>query len=266
MTLRILTVNDDGIEAQGIRELSKSLSDIAEIYMFAPSTQKSAAGHGISISNPLKVTKKDVPFTKEAYAVEGTPADCTKIGLHILAQKGIEIDLVCSGINHGGNLGTDTLYSGTVSAAIEGNLCGKPAIAVSVNDHNPIDFTYACELALKTAKKLGEKIKNEKEGKAAFEMKRTTLSINVPNLTYEEIKGVRYAELGPREYDEWFTPVEIEDIQEEMTAYKYTGNPVVYDNLPENNDVMLIQQGYATITPLQYNLTDKELLKSLDIL
>jgi len=247
--MNILIANDDGIEAKGIHELAAALAGEADIYISAPHVQRSAAGHSITIGKPLKI--KDVKFenARRALEVTGTPADCVKLGLRFLEHEGIGIDMVYSGINHGGNLGTDTLYSGTVSAAIEGVLCGLPAVAVSVNDHEPRDFTYACDLAVKTFRAACGRLDN-----------RTVLNINVPNMPAEEVKGLRCTRLGIREYKEWFHPRCNETGEME---YWYKGEPVVYKSNNENIDVIAMQNGYASITPLQYNLTNYELIDEI---
>ncbi|MDO4546307.1 MAG: 5'/3'-nucleotidase SurE [Bacillota bacterium] len=245
--MNILVANDDGIEAKGIRELVKALSEIATIYVCAPHTQRSASGHGITVSRPI--TAEEVAFENAAMALSlsGTPADCIKLGMKILEQKSIKADMVFSGINHGGNLGTDTLYSGTVSAAIEGSICGVPSVAVSVDSHQAEHFAYACKLA-----------------REAFDWCRkygtpdTVLNINTPNLPEKEIKGLKFTTLGRREYKEFFAPVELEDGR---TGYRYSGDPVVYEGLPDTIDVIAMQDGYASITPLHRDLTD---YRSLD--
>ncbi|WP_027400430.1 5'/3'-nucleotidase SurE [Anaerovorax odorimutans] len=244
--MNILIANDDGIKAEGIKALVKALSSVADIYVCAPHTQRSACGHGITIGAPIFITEVSFPNATMALEISGTPADCVKLGLKVLSQKGIEIDMVYSGINHGGNLGTDTLYSGTVSAAIEGCICGLPSVAVSVNDHNPNYFDTACDLAVKVCKTAFEKMNSN-----------TVLNINVPNLPNSEIKGVKITKLGAREYDEWFKPKKDE---EGNVTYWYSGIPVIYEGLPDDLDVIAIQDNYASITPLHYDLTSYELV------
>ena len=117
--VKILVTNDDGINAEGIRNLVDALKGKAEIYISAPDGQRSAASHSISLHHPI--TAKEVAYdgAVRAFSVNGTPADCVKVGLRILLTDGIDIDMVFSGINHGANMGMDTHYSGTVSAAME---------------------------------------------------------------------------------------------------------------------------------------------------
>ena len=247
--MNILVSNVDGINAQGIKELVKSLSAEASVYVCAPDGQRSASGHGITVSKHISV--REVCFENAEYALStsGTPADCVKLGMKILADKGIKIDMVFSGINHGGNLGTDTLYSGTVSAALEGNICGVPAVAVSVNSHNAEHFEYACYLAVEVLKKT--------EGTLSPDI---VLNINTPNLPEDEIKGLKYTTLGKREYKEFFAPV---DLGDGTAAYKYNGEPVVYEGLPDTIDVIAMQEGYASITPIHRDLTAYEMVDEI---
>lgn len=244
--MKILVTNDDGIWSQGIGKLVAALATVSEIYVVAPNTQKSACGHGITVHEPIEVEVVDFPKAKLAYSMSGTPADCVKLGLRILKEQGIEIDYVFSGINHGSNLGTDTLYSGTVSGAVEGVINAIPSFAVSVNSHNPVHFDPACELALEALELAKGKID-----------KRTVISINLPHLPKEEIKGKKVTRLGAREYDEAFIAEKISDTK---TLYTYSGSPVVYNGLPEDIDVIAVQDGYSSITPLHYDLTDYDLV------
>lgn len=247
--MNILVTNDDGINAAGIRSLVTVLSSEADIYVCAPHTQRSAAGHGITVGKPIEVEEVEYEHAVKAYSIAGTPADCVKIGTKILLDQDIKIDMVFSGINLGGNLGTDTLYSGTVSAAIEGSLCGIPSVAVSVNGHHATHFELACELALGACRNGFEKMDAK-----------TVLNINTPDLPKEEIKGVKYTRLGAREYKEWFRPTTGENGK---TQYWYEGNPVFYEGLPDDIDVISMQDGYASITPLQYDMTNYGLVEEI---
>lgn len=247
--MNILVANDDGIQARGIHELVKALSEVASVYVCAPESQRSASGHGITVSKPIIIEEAEFENAEYALKISGTPADCVKIGMRVLEKKGVKVDMVFSGINHGGNLGTDTLYSGTVSAAIEGSLLGVPSAAVSVNSHEAEHFEYACELAVEAVKKAYDKMSSK-----------TVLNINTPNLPKEEIKGLKFTTLGPREYKEVFVPVEMED---GATGYMYTGDPVIYDDLPETVDVIADQDGYASITPIHSDLTDYKLAREI---
>ncbi len=183
-----------------------------------------------------------------AFGISGTPADCIKLGMQLMKDRGVNIDMVYSGINLGGNLGTDTLYSGTVSAAVEGNF-GVPAVAVSVNDHMAQHFGFACELAL-------EALENAK-----WISPDTVLNINTPNLPKEQIKGVELTSLGRRGMQNEFRNPETGD--DGRALYSYGGEPVSYDGLPDTIDVVAMQNGYATVTPLHRDLTDYRMLNEM---
>lgn len=247
--MNILVSNDDGINARGIKELVKVLSERARIYVCAPDSQRSASGHGITVSEPITLEETEFEGAEMAFKISGTPADCVKIGMRILQQQNIKIDMVFSGINHGSNLGTDTLYSGTVSAAIEGNICGVPAVAVSVNSHEAEYFDYACYLAGEVCDKAESRLSPD-----------TVLNINVPNLPREQVKGLKYTTLGRREYKEFFKAFKSEDGKRQ---YRYTGEPVVYEGLPDTIDVIAMQEDYATITPLHRDLTDYKMVDEI---
>lgn len=248
--LNILVSNDDGIDAEGIRKLVESLSCFANIYVAAPHAQRSASGHAITLGRSFDL--KTVAFEGAIAAIEttGTPADCVKMGLRYFEHQGVDMDLVFAGINHGSNLGTDTLYSGTVSAALEGSLCGKPSIAVSVGSHVPEHgFEYAAELA-------GHVLK----GSYGHLESTMTLNVNVPDLAAEDIKGVLVTRLGLREYEGFFKP---DTVQEGHLTVKYGGVPVVYNSKNLEIDVLADQEGYATITPLHFDLTWEGMLEDV---
>jgi len=247
--MKILVANDDGIKAEGIHRLVEALSRDADIYVAAPHIQRSTSGHSISVNSPIEVNEIGFDNAKLAFEITGTPADCVKLGLNLLAKRGVEIDMVFSGINHGGNLGTDTLYSGTVSAAMEGCFCKKPSVAVSVDSHTPKNFEMACELARGTCAKAFGRIGH-----------RTLISINTPDLPKSHIKGVKYARLGVKEYIERFEPKITEG---GAIQYWYGGEPVFYEGLESDIDVIAMQEGYATITPMHYDLTDYSLLTEI---
>jgi len=248
-TWNIVVSNDDGIESEGIRQLIKALSQVADVYVCAPEGERSASSHSITVRNPIVMEEVEVPYAKGAMRFSGTPADCVKMGLRFLREKDIHIDMVFSGINHGGNLGTDTLYSGTVAAAMEGVLCGIPGVAVSVDSHRPSYFDTACRLALELFEKVKKGIPDG-----------IVLSLNVPNLPADEIKGLRCARLGMRQYIEQF-----EETINQMgqTEYWYRGLPVIYNCDEMSNDVTAMQQRYATITPLKFDLTEVNYLQEI---
>lgn len=247
--MNILVVNDDGINAKGIHHLAEALSEVADIYVCAPHIQRSASGHGISIGKSVCVEPVHFEGAKQAFSMQGTPADCVKIGLVVFQEAGIEIHKVFSGINHGGNMGTDTVYSGTVSAALEGAICGLPSVAVSINARDPIQYVSAGKVAVQAALL------------DASAIDRTlTLNINVPDLPESDIRGVKVTGLGTREYHEWYERVETEL----GVGYQYSGYPVFYEDLAaDSNDVGAFQANYISITPLQFDLTNYRLIEKV---
>lgn len=247
--MNILVSNDDGIRARGLMELVKALSGEASVYVCAPDGQRSASGHGITVSTYITVKEEQVEGAEYALSTSGTPADCVKLGIKILSEKGIKIDMLFSGINHGGNLGTDVLYSGTVAAAMEGSICGVPSVAVSVDSHDATHFQYATRLAVEAVRK----------GYGRFSSD-VVLNINTPDLPEDEIKGIRVTTLGKREYKEFFAPV---DMGDGSKGYRYNGEPVVYEGLPDTIDVIAIQDGYASITPIHRDLTSYEMVDEI---
>lgn len=249
--MNVLVSNDDGIKAAGLRIMVKALAAVpgVNVYVSAPDGQRSACGHGITMTVPIVIDDNvEVEGAVWAQALSGTPADCVKFGIKRLKkEQNIDIDVVFSGINHGGNIGSDVLYSGTVSAAAEGVLCGVPAVAMSVGTSAPtVEMLENCA---KIVAQLCEKAVPDID-------KRTVLNVNYPPVPPAEIKGLKVTKLGPREYAEKFELLENPKGQQ---YYWYCGDMVVYDDLPEDYDVMAQQDGYVSITPLQLDLTNHEL-------
>ncbi len=240
---KILVSNDDGITAPGLAALSEALSRYAEVYVCAPDSQRSAFSHAITTGTVITVRKAECPGAVKALSCSGTPADSVRAGLNYFRNMDIEMDMVFSGINSGANLGDDTVYSGTVGAAMEGSLCRKAAVAVSVCAREPEDFSFAAALACR-----------------CLDMENGVLNINVPDIPGAEIKGIKLTGLGPREYTPWFETVEA---GEEETVYRYGGRPAAFDDLPEDTDVRAVEEGWVSVTPLRYDNTDREALKRL---
>ena len=151
--MKILLTNDDGYEAPGIHALCQALSQLGEVTVVAPRYEQSGVGHGITVHVPLRLRKIEMVGAVAAYALEGMPADCVKLGMEqFLPQP----DLVVSGINNGINLGTDTLYSGTVSGAMEGFLNGIPAVAVSSGRGENRDYALCAKIGAELCRRYVE--------------------------------------------------------------------------------------------------------------
>jgi 5'-nucleotidase len=240
--MNILLSNDDGIRAEGIRRFAEALRVLGDVYVFAPTEQMSCCGHGVSIKNIVTARDVDFPGTVRAVAVDGTPADCMKVAFKMLEEDGIGVDMVFSGVNMGSNLGTDTLYSGTIAAAMEALLLGMPAVAASVDSHEPKHYETVLELALQFGRLGPDRLRGD-----------AIISINTPDLPPAAIKGVKVTRLGLREYDAW---IREESREAGLRRYHYAGSvPVYRPDMPPDEDVAAHRAGYATITPIGYDLT-----------
>lgn len=247
--INILVTNDDGIYACGILELAKAFKEIGNVYIVAPDTQRSATGHAITIHDPIMIKEENIEKGIIAYSISGTPADCVKVGIESIL-KDVEIDLVLSGINNGPNLGTDVIYSGTVSAAIEGLIQNKPSIAISYDSYNICkdDYKKASEFIVKLVKKLERNM-------SIFED--CILNVNIPN---RDIKGFKMTKLGIRQYEN--------DIDERLSPhgkrYVWIGGRVKILEQEEISDISAVEEGYISITPINIDMTNMEKLKILE--
>lgn len=247
----ILVTNDDGIDSPGIYALVVALRKIGNVSVIAPDRQQSAVGHSLTVANPLRV----VPFHRNGkmfgYAINGTPTDCVKLAVSNLLPK--KPDLVVSGINHGQNTSINALYSGTVSAATEGMLVGINSIAVSISSHSlSVDLTSAAEFSLKLAKKL-LKLKLPKG---------TLLNVNVPDLPKEQIKGVKVTRQSG---SIWNDNYEKRTDPFGRQYYWFAGEFVKKDDVV-NGDDEAVSQGYVSITPIHFKLTNEKALDELKFL
>ena len=243
--MNFLLVNDDGFTSEGLKAMAEALVPFGDIYVCAPDEQQSGMSHSITLMDTIWVKEEEFPLAKKAWMVHGTPADCTKIGVQMLTGLNISIDVIFSGVNKGSNLGKDTLYSGTVGAAMEGVLLGYRAIAVSVNGHEATHFRTPCEIAIKVLPKVLEMEPG------------IVININSPDLPREEIKGVRVATLGPSYFVDGF-------VLQEGCEYRLEGSIPDYKHLGEKIDAGANALGYVTITPLQPDFTEKALLKEME--
>ncbi len=234
---RILVCNDDGIFAPGIRALAEVAAEFGQVDIIAPDRQQSAVGHAITVSDPLRVTSFQINSRMEGQAVNGTPADCVKLGHDKLMQK--KPDLVLSGINHGSNAGINIIYSGTVSAATEATILGYPAIAVSCMEFSEsADLSGAQEAARRAVRYVLQ------NGLPAG----VTLNVNAPG---GPLKGLRWAKQANSRYVEEF---EGRVDPHNKPYFWITGRLEILDK-GEDLDLNLLKKGFGTITPIQYDLT-----------
>ncbi len=238
--MKILISNDDGIDARGINELAKYLKDVGDVTIIAPRTEQSAVGHAITMSIPLRVNEYYKNGEFFGYAVDGTPADCVKIGITNILKE--TPDIVVSGINHGANTAINIVYSGTVSAAREAAIMDIPAIAISLNSHNPQHF----EVAGKVAQELVKLVCEHKLPTG------TLLNVNVPDVPENEIAGILPTKQGKTKWDDVY--------EERIDPYgkKYywlTGQPKEMD-FELDKDHFAVKNNYVAITPVHFDLTD----------
>lgn len=252
--MRILLTNDDGVMAEGLLALKQALEKIAEVWVVAPDRPRSACGHSITLHKPLRLSEAALPDGTAAWTGSGTPSDCVTLGL-LDVMKDQPPDLLFSGINHGPNLGWDLLYSGTVSAAMEGAIAGVPSVAISVawrfrrmveeeeGPAPPIDFTYAAAYAGELAQALQKKPLPP----------HTLLNVNVPFL---QPKGVRVTRQGVRRY-----PAKLDKRVDPMGRnYYWLGGDDPVDDPTEGTDVEAIRSQYISVTPVHLDLTAPTLL------
>jgi 5'-nucleotidase len=242
--MHILISNDDGYLAEGIGALAKALSDYATISVVAPDRNRSAASNSLTLDMPLRATLAHNGFTK----VDGTPTDCVHLAITGLLEN--EPNMVFAGINHGANLGDDVLYSGTVAAATEGRFLGLPAVAISLVGDHPEHFDTAAEVAVILLKQIIEKPLPEN----------TILNVNVPDLSFAELKGFRACRLGQRHKSE---PIIQSQDQRGRRIY-WVGAAGEEQDAGEGTDFHAINNGYVSVTPLQLDLTFYEKLDTLE--
>lgn len=229
--MKILISNDDGVRATGINFLKNELSKKNDVTTIAPHQERSSCGHGITLGDPIRVTKID----ENTYSCSGTPADCILIGVGNICRDH-KPDLVVSGINHGANLGQDRYYSGTIAAAREATFRGIPAIAVSLVTKNLKDLEHFETAAEFIAKLIDLNIQECIPSKSL-------LNINVPNLPMNEISGVKIATAGFQRYSEEV----IERVDGRGKAYYWVGGTYKgYDDI-EGSDCVEAYRGYITI-------------------
>lgn len=241
----ILVCNDDGIFSNGIKALADVADEFGDVEIIAPDRQQSAVGHSITISTPLRARSFRIDDRFNGQAVSGTPADSVKLAHNQLLNR--KPDLVVSGINHGSNAGINILYSGTVSAATEGTILGYPSIAISCTDFDEDADLSGCKDA---ARKIIGYVLNHGLPKGV------TLNLNAPSGPLKGIKWVRQA--NSRYVEEFEGRIDPHN----QSYYWMTGKFQLLDK-DEDNDISVLEKGYAALTPIQYDLTAYSLLDDL---
>ncbi len=247
--MRILITNDDGIFAEGLQALVKEFQQIAKTYVVAPNHEQSATGHAITMHRPLRAEQVKFDHSPQvpAWSVNGTPADCVKLAVESILPE--RPDMVISGINRGANLGTDVLYSGTVSAAIEAAILGLPAIAVSLVKETEPNYDYAAAFTCKLASTLLTKGMPQD----------MLLNVNVPACGKEEMRGVSLARLGVRQYRNSFERRE----DPRGRDYYWLAGELIDTKDGDDTDVAAVNQCKISITPIHFDLTNHDFLARL---
>ncbi len=243
--MKILVSNDDGYLATGINVLADALAQIADIVVVAPDRNRSAASNSLTLDSPLRVSE----VGENRYKVDGTPSDCVHLALTGFLDH--EPDLVVSGINHGANLGDDVIYSGTVAAAMEGRFLGLPTIAVSLvaSGSRLTHFETAARVATELVQKL----------ERATLASDVVLNVNVPDVPYDDLTGVRATRLGFRHKAEQL----LADKDPRGRPIYWVGPPGPGQDAGEGTDFFAIGQGAATVTPLKVDLTRHDAVQDL---
>ena len=233
--MRILVSNDDGYFAPGIEVLAQTLSQIAEVTVVAPERDHSGASNSLTLDRPLLLRKAASGF----HFVNGTPTDC--VHLAVTGMLGEMPDMVVSGINHGANMGDDTIYSGTVAAATEGYLLGIPSLAVSLASKPGTHLGTAAAIALDVVRRFQRRGFPEP----------LLLNINVPDLPSGELRGIRVTRLGRRHKAEGV----VKSLNPRNETVYWVGAAGAAQDAGEGTDFNAVAKGYVSITPLQIDLT-----------
>ncbi len=248
----ILLTNDDGIQAPGLVSLYRELVRLGEVHVIAPENVQSASGHGITLTTPLLTNKVTVENGFTGIAVDGRPADCVKLAISNLMPR--VPDLVVSGINAGANVGINVIYSGTVAAAIEAGFLGLPSIAVSLLLKNdvPINFQRASRFATAAIDEILKGGINPGQ----------VVNVNIPALqAHEEPAGIKVVRQCTRPYIDKY------ERRTDPRGREYFWNSSVFTlgNTEDDTDVAALRNGYITVTPLQFDLTDHPAIKRWEL-
>lgn len=240
---RILLTNDDGIHSRGLTKLEEALREVGDVYVVAPASEMSGASHSLTLARPLRIRQVD----ERHWTVDGTPTDCVTLALNKIIPEEERPHICASGINHGGNLGDDATYSGTVAGALEATILGVPGIAFSLVAREQFDFSEAAKFAITAVRKvLSEGLPDG-----------TLLNVNIPP---GPIKGVRVTRQGIKNA----RPVISEHIDPRNKPYFWIGEEYFNTNSADGTDYHAIDLGYISVTPLKSDMTDHRALTAIE--
>ncbi|HVF56458.1 MAG TPA: 5'/3'-nucleotidase SurE [Pyrinomonadaceae bacterium] len=240
--VRILLTNDDGIHSDGLIKLEEALREVGDVYTVAPASEMSGASHSLTLSRPLRIRQID----ERHWTVDGTPTDCVTLALNKILPEEERPHVCVSGINHGGNLGDDATYSGTVAGALEATILGVTGLAFSLVARESFDFTEAARFAVVAVRKV--LTEGLPEG--------TLLNINIPR---GEIKGVRVTRQGIKKA----RPIISEHIDPRGKAYYWIGEEVYTSDNEDGTDYSAIEHGHISVTPMRSDMTNHNALDAL---
>jgi 5'-nucleotidase len=247
----ILVSNDDGITSKGILTLVNAMKQLGDVVVVAPDGPQSGMGHAITVGETLRLEENFIFEGVKAFECSGTPADCVKIARHFVFKDGRQPDVIVSGVNHGSNTSISVLYSGTMSAAIEGAIEGTPAIGFSLCDFSyDADFTHIEPYLIKITKQVLDK----------GLPKGIALNVNFPPRREELIKGIRVCRQANAKWVEDF------DMRYDPNGRRYfwmIGNFVNFDK-GEDNDEWAIANNYISVVPCQFDLTGHQAIPILN--
>ena len=245
----IFITNDDSLIAKGIASLVEAARPFGDIVVIAPDSPQSGTGHAITIHDPLRLAPSAIFGDIETYSCSGTPVDCVKLGIYEILHR--KPDLILSGINHGANTSTNVLYSGTMSAAVEGAMEHIPSIGFSLDsfDHNA-DFSTA----MKVVRAIVPNVLQHGLPQGVC------LNVNIPNVTPENLKGIRVCRQA---YAFWEDRFDKRVDPFGKTYYWLTGSFDEQENA-EDTDLYAISQGYASVVPTQFDLTAHAAIQTLN--
>ena len=242
--MKILLSNDDSVFAKGIAVMHGALQASHDVTVIAPDRNCSGASNALSLHQTLRIQQMDSGF----YAVNGTPSDCVHLGLNCFLEE--DPELVVSGINHGANLGDDVIYSGTVAAATEGRYMGLPAIAVSLCSHEGKHFETAARVVTEIITKL------QSHPLAANQI----LNVNVPDIPYSELAGVKITRQGRRHRAEGMVKAK-DPFGREIYWYGPAG---AEQDAGPGTDFHAVANGFCSVTPLSVDMTARDSIEDME--
>lgn len=243
----ILVTNDDGVHSPGLAALLGAMKTLGDVYVVAPDRERSAVSHALTMHRPLRVDE----LRERVYSINGTPSDCVAIGVNKILP--VRPAFVASGINRGANLGDDITYSGTVSAAIESTIMGIPAFAVSLVIRGRSNSESHFDTAATVSEKIGSYIL---ANSLPYD---TLLNVNVPDLPYGNLRGIKLTRQGKRIYDDSIQ----ETFDPHGEKHYWIGGGKPYWEHGEDTDIQAVQESYVSVTPIHLDLTNYDALAFL---